>query len=297
MTLRTSRRTALASIAGLFAWIGKPRAQAAKPPTIVPEHLLEKRDGVKFSRPTEITNPWLPMKPGMRYIYDGTTVSADGKLVPHRIVLNITDLVKVVDGVPNLVSYDLDYSNGELEEAELAFFAQDDDGNVWHFGQYPEEYENGRFLAAPAWLPGIEGARAGIMMKADPKLGTPSYSQGYGPVVSWTDRGETHQVGQEVVIGDKKYTNVLVIKETAVGEEGAWQTKYYAQGVGNIKVGYIGDKDKSKETLVLTSAEMMTPEEIVAVRNRALALERSAYRRSPDVYGKTAPSTIMPASR
>ena len=297
MTLLTSRRTALASFAGMLAWTGNSRAQTTKPPTIVPEHLLEKRDGVKFSRPTEITNPWLPMKPGMRYIYDGTTAAVDGKLVPHRIVLNITDLVKVVDGVLNLVSYDLDYSNGELEEAELAFFAQDDDGNVWHFGQYPEEYENGRFLANPAWLPGIEGARAGIMMKADPKLGAPSYSQGYGPVVSWTDRGETHQVGQEVVIGDKKYTNVLVIKETAVGEEGAWQTKYYAQGIGNIKVGFLGEKDKSKETLVLTSVEMMSEEEMVATRNRALALERSGYRRSPDVYGKTAPSTVRSPAR
>ena len=297
MTLQTSRRTALASFAGLLAWTSNGRAQTAKPPTIVAEHMLEKRDGVKFSRPTEITNPWLPLKPGMRYVYDGTTMAAGGNLVPHRLVLNVTDLVKVVDGVPNVVCYDLDYSNGELEEAELAFFAQDDDGNVWHFGQYPEEYENGRLLASPAWLPGIADARAGIMMKADPKLGAPSYSQGYGPMVNWTDRGETHLVGQEVVIGDTKYSNVLVIKETSIGEEGAWQTKYYAQGIGNIKVGYLGETDKSKETLVLTSAQMMSEDEMEATRNRALALERSGYRRSPDVYGKTAPSTIRPPAK
>src|SRR6185295_19410088 len=109
-------------------------AQSAKPSS-VPEHLLERHDPAQFSRPAQITNKFLPMKPGTRYIYDGTTVNDAGKQVPHRIVLNITDLVKEIAGVVTLVSYDLDYSNGELGEAELAFFAQDDAGNVWHFGQ------------------------------------------------------------------------------------------------------------------------------------------------------------------
>jgi hypothetical protein len=28
---------------------------------------------------------------------------------------------------------------------------------VWHLGEYPEEYENGKFVKAPAWLAGFEG--------------------------------------------------------------------------------------------------------------------------------------------
>ncbi len=279
-------------LCGLVAAGSNTHGAAGKSPTIVADHLLEKFDGVKFSKPTDITNQWLPMKPGMRFIYDGTTVSADGKVLPHRIVLNITDLVKVIAGVPSLVSYDLDYSSGELEEAELAFFAQDDDGNVWRLGEYPEEYENGRFVAAPTWITGIEGARAGIMMKAQPHLGAPSYSQGYGPAVHWTDRGEVHQVGQEVVIAGIRYTDVLVTKETSLAEQGAWQLKYYARGVGNIAVGWLGEADKTKETLTLTRVEQMNQQELAAVRARAMALERSGYRRSPNVYGLTAPSTI-----
>ena len=104
---------------------------------------LEAFDKARFDRPTVIDNPWLPMKPGMRYVYEGTTVD-DGKVVPHRIELHITDLSKVIDGVRVLISYDLDFSSGKLAEAELAFFAQDNDGNVWHLGQYPEEYDNGK---------------------------------------------------------------------------------------------------------------------------------------------------------
>jgi hypothetical protein len=66
------------------------------------------------------------------------------------MVFTVTDLTKVVHGVRNLVHWDRDYSQGQLLETELARFAQDDDGNVWHFGQYPKEYEEGKFVAAPA---------------------------------------------------------------------------------------------------------------------------------------------------
>jgi hypothetical protein len=268
-------------------------AEPRKPQSIVPEDRLEKLDVSKFSRPTEITNKWLPMKPGTRFVYDGTTVEDDGKVVPHQIVINITDLVKTIAAVRTLVSYDLDYTEGELAEAELAFYAQDDDGNVWRFGEYPEEYDGKKFVKAPAWIHGIQDARAGIMMKAEPRPGTPSYSQGYGPAVNWTDRGQVHAMGEEITIGANRYTDVLVIEETSEEEDkvGAAQLKYYAAGVGNIKVGWMGSADKSKEMLELTRIEQLDAGQMAAVRAKALALEKSAYRRSKNVYGRTTPAT------
>jgi hypothetical protein len=234
------------------------------------------------------------MRPGTRFVYDGTAVEDDGKTVPRRLVVTITDLVKTIGGVRTLVSYDLDYTEGELSEAELAFYAQDDDGNIWLIGEYPEEYDGKKFVKAPAWLHGIQDARAGIAMKADPKVGTPSYSQGYGPAVNWTDRAQVHAVGQEVLAGAKRYTGVLVIRETSLEEEAAdaFQLKYYAAGIGNIKVGWTGTGEKTKETLDLTTMEQLDPAELAAVRARALALEKSAYRRSKNVYGRTAPAAL-----
>ncbi len=262
-----------------------------------PTPALEPWDGSSFDqRSTIIDNPWLPMKPGMRYVYEGTTVEDDGKVLPHRIEIHITDLTKVIDGVRVLVSYDLDYSAGKLAEAELAFFAQDKSGNVWHLGQYPEEYENGRMTKAPAWIHGIEGARAGIMMKAEPKLGAPSYSQGYGPAVNWTDRGQTHLMGQTTKVRAGNFDDVLVIKETAASEGDALQLKYYARGVGNVRVGWAGS-DKTKETLELVRIEMMSPKALAAARDRALKLEKSAYATSKGVYGLTAPIARAPEHR
>jgi hypothetical protein len=288
---------ALATVAAFSVILltsGAALAQPRKSQGIVPEDKLEKLDATKFSRPTEITNKWLPMKPGTRCVYDGMTVEDDGKVVPHQVIINIIDLVKVIGGVRTRVSYDLDYTEGELEEAALTFFAQDDDGNVWRLGEYLEEYDGKKLAKAAAWIHGIEDARAGIMMQANPRLGTPSYSQGYGPAVNWTDRGQVHTMGEEVVIGANRYADALVIKETSEEEDkvGAAQLKYYAAGVGNIKAGWIGSADKSKEMLELTRVEQLDASQMAAVRAKALALERSAYRRSKNVYGRTTPATV-----
>jgi hypothetical protein len=97
----------------------------------------------QFDRASGITNRWMPMRPGTRWIYEGNTIEEDGKVVPHRIEVAVTDLTKMIAGVCATVSYDVDYTDNELVEAELAFYAQDVKGRVWLLGEYPEEYEDG----------------------------------------------------------------------------------------------------------------------------------------------------------
>src|SRR3990172_12900232 len=99
------------------------------------EKEYEDFDPQNFDNPTQINNQWMPMTPGTKYTYEGLTVEDDGTTVPHQVVIHITDLTKVIGGVRSVVSWDLDYSTGELVEAELAFFAQDNDGNVWRMGE------------------------------------------------------------------------------------------------------------------------------------------------------------------
>jgi hypothetical protein len=82
-------------------------------------------------RSTNIDNEWLPLRPGTQFVYEGTTYE-EGELIPHRVVFTVTDLTKVLDGVRAGVIWDRDYSAGRLVESELAFFAQDTEGNVWH---------------------------------------------------------------------------------------------------------------------------------------------------------------------
>lgn len=249
------------------------------------EKEFEDFDGSNFDRSTSIDNEWLPLRPGTRYVYEGFTVE-EGEKIPARVVITVTDLTKVIDGVRSVVSWDLDYSAGELVEAELAFFAQDNDGNVWRMGEYPEEYEEGKLADAPAWIAGIQNARAGIAMKAASRLGEPSYSQGWAPAVEFTDRAQVYQVGRRTCVPFDCYEDVLVMEEFSREERNAFQLKYYARGVGNVRVGWRG-KDASKETLKLVHVEQLSADALMKVRAAALKLEKRAYKIAEDAYGGT----------
>ena len=241
-------------------------------------------------RSATIDNEWFPLKPGTRLVYAGTTIEDDGKPLPRRLVSIVTDLTKVIGGVRTVVVWDVDHKDGQLAETEIAFFAQDNDGNVWLLGEYPEEWEGGKFLKAPVWLHGREEARAGIAMQAKPQLGTPSYAQGWGPAVKWTDRATVDQMGQKTCVRKGCYEDVLVIAETSREEPNAEQLKYYARGVGNVRVGWRGQGEKLKETLELVEVSQLGPDALADARAKALALEKRAYRLSKKAYGNTPPA-------
>ncbi len=252
-------------------------------------------DSKNFSNSTTINNQWLPRTPGNHYVYEGTTVE-DGESIPHRIETTITDLTKVIEDIRTVVVLIKDFAgesdDEELVEAEIAFFAQDDDGNVWNFGEYPEEYEEEELVDAPTWIVGIEDARAGHFMKANPQKGD-AYPQGWGPGVEWADRAQVVETGKDNVCVPFKpepdcFDNVTVIEEFDQAEENAFQVKYYADGVGNIKVGFRGD-DTSQEELELVKFEQLSPEDLTKAREEALELEKNAYENSEDVYGQTSP--------
>jgi hypothetical protein len=191
--------------------------------------------------------------------------------------------------VRTVVGFDQDYNGGELVEPELVFFAQDDDGNVWTLGQYPEEYEDGKVVEAPAWLAGLEGAKAGLVMRTAPTPGTADWSQGLGPKVEYADRAKVRKVGEQTCVPVGCYKDVLVIEEWDAADPTARQLKYYASGVGNVRVAWAGT-DEEKEVLVLTKVAQLDRTGLAAADTQALQLEQRAYQRSKGLYGRTAPA-------
>jgi hypothetical protein len=253
------------------------------------ETLTEAFDYGNFTDPIAIDNRWLPFVPGTQRVLEGSA-TVDGERIKRKVVITTTDLTKVIDGVRTVVNYELDYNSGELVEAELAFYAQDDDAAVWLVGEYPEEYEDGKFVEAPFWIAGSEEAKAGIMMQSEPSVGTPSYSEGWGPKVGWNDRGRVFETGSETCVPAACYQAVIVIDEFNRDEPDAHQLKYYAEGVGNVRVGWAGAKEEEQETLELVKLVDLNPDAFAKVRAAALALETHAYVISKDVYGRTEPA-------
>lgn len=241
-------------------------------------------DPDNFSNPTDITNEWSPLVPGTQMVLEGI---ADD--LPHRVVFTVTDLTKVIDGIPTVVIWDTDFSNGVIKEAELAFKAQDDDGNVWNLGEYPEEYEDGEFIGAPnTWIAGLDGAEAGVLMQPESKTGTGYYLQGSVPSIDFLDCGKVYKTGQESCVPVACYEDVLVIDERSPLDafEGH-QRKFYAPGVGNFQIDATGRS--SGEVLQLTEIRQLSAGDLAKARQEVLKLEQRAYQIS-DVYAETPPA-------
>jgi len=200
----------------------------------------------------------------------------------------VTDLTKEIDGVRTVVGWIEDLNNGEVNEKEIAFYAQDKSGNVWYFGEHPEDYQNGSFVEAPTWIAGFQNAKPGIEMLANPQVGMQDVYQGWGPAVDWSDYAHIDQMGLETCVPVSCYKDVLVNAEANLTEKGAFQLKFFAPGVGEVRVGWKGD-DNTKEELQLVEYKQLSPAELADIHAKALALEKHAYEVSPDAYGQTPP--------
>ncbi len=207
----------------------------------------------------------------------------------HGIVSIVTDLIKVIDGVKTRVVWERDFGNGVLEESELFFVAQDNAGTVWLLGEYPATYESGQFAGAPdTWISGVDGARRGIFMPADPRLGDPSYGQGLAPSVEFDDHAQVSEVGQTLVGTFEIHHGVLVVDEWSPrAPEDGRQRKYYASGVGTVFV--VPQGGSQQEALSLMNVAHLNEADLANARQEALKLDTDA-RRVSKVYAQTPPA-------
>jgi hypothetical protein len=238
-----------------------------------------------YRRSHIVDNKFLPLAPGTQYTLTGTTLAGN-----HEIVFTVTNATKWVNHVRTLVMWDRDFQDGELVEEEIAFVAQDRDGNVWYLGEYPEEHDEDGSISAPStWLAGKQGAIAGVFMRRDPQPHTSTYLQGLAPAVEFIDRARVDRVEQKTCVPTGCYVGVVVVDEwdpSAQPEDGH-QFKYHAPGVGVIKVE--GKGGVEQETLVLTKRRTLGAEELKAANARAIKLDRRAYRLADRaVYRQTA---------
>ncbi len=122
---------------------------------------------------------------------EGDVGGKDG--LPHRVIFTVTGVTKVIAGIKTVVVWDRDISDGKLAEEELAFWAQDDAGNVWNVGEYPEEHYGAKVAAPSTWLAGVNNATAGIHMWATRALGSRWYLQGWVPSIEFLDCARVKQ--------------------------------------------------------------------------------------------------------
>jgi hypothetical protein len=267
-----------------------------------PQELCGPGSALKFVRSDfpstpRINNKWYPLTPGMQYTTTGKVVSADGTTSVHSVVHTVTGLTKVIDGIKTVVLWDRDYSDGVLAESELAFFSQSKKGDVWLFGEYPEEYENGTFVGAPStFISGIDQAKAGIAMQGDPHRSTPAYVQAYAPNVDFLDCGDVLYKHLRVCVPTGCYNDVMVIDEFNPLDppSAGHQRKYYSAGTGLVKVTAVSGDEQ--EFMDLVKIKKLSPAELTSVNEQALKQDRRGYTVSKDVYAKTPRAVVATPS-
>src|SRR5919108_1284910 len=177
-TMRRFRRRVVAALGlAVLSAVSLPNARALVDP---PGYQATEKDFSveRFSAASiNITNNFLPVAPGSTFTLTGTANRGGGGNA-HQVIFTVTEVTKMVNGVRTVVLWDRDIQEGVLVEEELAFWAQDDSGNVWLLGEYPEEHEGNKVSAPSTWLAGNQGSAAGILMRTDPQLNTSQYKQG-----------------------------------------------------------------------------------------------------------------------
>ena len=260
-----------------------PGSSAAAPPAV---NSAKDFDPATFADGATVDNEWFPLVPGTRMTWEGQAFDEGDKL-RRKVVFTVTDLTKTIGGVEAVVGLDLDYNDGELGEQEIMFFAQDDAGNVWLLGEYPEEYEEGKIAKTPAWMHGADGAKAGLAMKAAPSTDDEDYAQGWAPAIGWNDRAAVSATGEETCTPVDCYSGVLVMREFNRDEPGASQLKFYAPGVGTVRIGWAGPNEEEREEMELVSIEHLTPEEMDELRQTVIEQDLRAYEHVADIYAGT----------
>jgi hypothetical protein len=259
-----------------------------------------------FRHPTRIDNEWWPMEPGRRLAFQARS-NADGEMLDHHMVFTVTDLVKEIGGIRCVVVWIEDVEEGVLTEAKLVFFAQSDEGDVWHAGEYPEEYDLGEFVTAEAtWIHGIEEARAGLLVPEDPTVGA-VHEQASAPSLEYLDCGTVVSVQErhrhrdrrhgrdddrdreKFCVPDGCFREILTTREWAPLEacpEILYKT--YAKGRGLVQFG--PTEDPEGETWVRVESARLSHRQMRAARRAALALDEHGVEVS-EVYAQTEPAT------
>lgn len=193
-------------------------------------------DKSNFSSPLKIDNKYFPLKPGTTMIYEGKSEED-----PTREVFVVTNDTKEVMGIPTLVVHDDAYVKGEHEETKDDWFAQDDQGNVWFMGEYTTDLTN-KGSHEGSWEAGVKGAKAGIIMEADPKVDD-TYNQEFVKGVA-EDKGTILSLDEKITVPYDSFSNVLKTKDFSPLEPDIVENKYYAQNIGEIKAMSIkGESD------------------------------------------------------
>lgn len=187
---------------------------------------------MKFSDPTKIDNPYLPLTKFKRCELrgeadDGTKERSVKTLQPETKAFDVNGrLVEVA------VIQDNAYEDGALVETTLDYYAQADDGTVHYFGEDVKNIKDGKVIdTAGSFLYGRDTDVLGVAMPADPQVGDQYRFEDVPGITVESNRIEER--GLRAKVAGRIVRDVIRIQEF-IQPEGDLEYKTYAPGLGVI---------------------------------------------------------------
>ena len=173
-------------------------------------------------------NPFFVLEPGYQLVLEHGD---------EQLLVTVLGDTRVVDGVTTRVVEERESKAGRLVEVSRNYFAISGRTNsVYYFGEDVDMYRDGRIVSHEgAWLAGVEGARAGLMMPGLPLVGA-RYYQELAPGVAM-DRARIVRLDDAVATPGGSFRQVLRIEESTPLEPRQAEPKLYAPGIGLVRDG------------------------------------------------------------
>lgn len=239
-------------------------------------------DPKNFVDPRGAGNPWFPLKPGMQWLREGTTLVGNRR-VPNKVVVTITDAVRVIAGVKAVLAYDHSVAAGEVVQESLDYFAQDKNGAIWVLAGATEQFEAGRFVAVDeVWMHGVGGSKAGTLMPANPTVHTPPWLIAQ-PKAEDGDAARVARMQARECEPFRCFNGVLVVEE---GKRRALNNefKYYVRGVGQIRNEPLA-ASRHEDIERLINVTQLSAAGLTEATAEALRIDAQAAKEWPKIFG------------
>jgi hypothetical protein len=192
-------------------------------------------DAANFVTPK--TNAYFPLEVGTSSTLRGTRTDEP---VEEYAVLTVQGPGPVILGVPTVLVLDEAFEDGVLVERTFDYFAADQDGNVWYFGEDVTNFrydDTGKLTGTDsksAWRAGVNDALPGISLSGAPVVGLTLFQE-QAPQDEAMDYAEVVAVGLQITGPAGTFQDVVKTFEASTVEADLREYKYYAPGVGMIR--------------------------------------------------------------
>jgi hypothetical protein len=181
----------------------------------------------------DVDHALVPLSSIRQKIFQGSEKNPEtGETILTRSEQRVLDESETIADYPVTAVESSGFEDGELVEKTVAYYTQCGDGSVWFVGEKLDEIEDGEVAASEEWEAGQDGAEAGLLMPADPKVGE-TFEPERVPGVSEA-RAKVVEVGVAVRIAAGRFNDCIKTEDFSPLDD-VTELKFHCPRVGTVR--------------------------------------------------------------